>query len=102
MQEDHLSVALLIESRAVPVYVGQESTLPEPDGNGSLHESKFILDNESGRMLIWRERATTYLQSNVIEIHSYNKEGGFVVWEEIFRSQLFPCAPWRNSHCCEI
>ncbi|GFT90310.1 HTH_Tnp_Tc3_2 domain-containing protein [Trichonephila clavipes] len=34
-------------------------------------ESRFTMDSDSGRLLIWREQRTRYHQSNTVERHSY-------------------------------
>ncbi|GFT13086.1 transposable element Tcb2 transposase [Trichonephila clavipes] len=36
-----------------------------------LYESRFTLESDSGRLLIWRERSARYYQSNTVERHSY-------------------------------
>ncbi|GBN79479.1 Transposable element Tcb2 transposase [Araneus ventricosus] len=41
-------------------------------------ESIFILESDSGRLLIWREQRTRYYQSNTLENHSY-RGGGIMV-----------------------
>ncbi|GBN69786.1 hypothetical protein AVEN_49209-1 [Araneus ventricosus] len=41
-------------------------------------ESRFTLESDSGRLLIWREQRTRYHQSNTIERHSY-RGGGIMV-----------------------
>ncbi|GBM34870.1 Transposable element Tcb2 transposase [Araneus ventricosus] len=45
-------------------------------------ESRFTLDSNSGRLLIWREQRTRYHQSNTLERRSYG-EGGIMVWAGI-------------------
>ncbi|GBN05269.1 Transposable element Tcb2 transposase, partial [Araneus ventricosus] len=45
-------------------------------------ESRFTLDSDSRRLLIWREQRTRYHQSNTIERHSY-RGGGIMVWAGI-------------------
>lgn len=45
-------------------------------------ESRFTLQNESRRLLIWREQFTRYNQYNIVETHSYTS-GGITVWAEI-------------------
>ncbi|GFT36157.1 uncharacterized protein TNCV_4777971 [Trichonephila clavipes] len=45
----------------------------------SLYESRFTMESDSGRLLIWRERSTRYHQSNTVERHSY-RGGGIMVW----------------------
>ncbi|GFS76610.1 transposable element Tcb2 transposase [Trichonephila clavipes] len=45
-------------------------------------ESRFTLESDSGRLLIWRERSTRYHQSNTVERHSY-RGGGIMVWAGI-------------------
>ncbi|GFT14432.1 transposable element Tcb2 transposase [Trichonephila clavipes] len=40
------------------------------------------LESDSGRLLIWRERSTTYHQSNTVERHSY-RGGGIMIWAGI-------------------
>ncbi|GFY00204.1 transposable element Tcb2 transposase [Trichonephila clavipes] len=44
--------------------------------------SRFTLDSDSGRLLIWRERSTIYHQSNTVQRHSYQR-GGIMVWAGI-------------------
>ncbi|GFU67076.1 transposable element Tcb2 transposase [Trichonephila clavipes] len=46
----------------------------------STDESKFTLESDSGRLLIWR--SSKYHQSNTIERHSY-RGGGIMVWAGI-------------------
>ncbi|GBN26994.1 hypothetical protein AVEN_38522-1 [Araneus ventricosus] len=41
-------------------------------------ESRFTLESDSGRLLIWREQRTRYNQSNTLERHSY-RGGGIMV-----------------------
>ncbi|GFT12822.1 transposable element Tcb2 transposase [Trichonephila clavipes] len=45
-------------------------------------ESKFTMESDSGRLLIWREQRTRYHQSNTVERHSY-RGGGILVWAGI-------------------
>ncbi|GBL72807.1 Transposable element Tcb2 transposase [Araneus ventricosus] len=42
-------------------------------------ESRFTLESDSGRLLVWREQRTGYHQSNTLERHSY-RGGGIKVW----------------------
>ncbi|GFV95935.1 HTH_Tnp_Tc3_2 domain-containing protein [Trichonephila clavipes] len=42
-------------------------------------ESRFTMERDSGRLLIWREQRTRYHQSNTVERHSY-RGGGILVW----------------------
>ncbi|GFU89597.1 HTH_Tnp_Tc3_2 domain-containing protein [Trichonephila clavipes] len=67
-------------------------------------ESKFTLDSDSERLLIWRKRSTRYHQSNTVERHSY-RGGGKMVWAGISlggHTNLPACVPRRNSDWCEI
>ncbi|GFU77223.1 HTH_Tnp_Tc3_2 domain-containing protein [Trichonephila clavipes] len=41
-------------------------------------ESRFTMESDSGRLLIWREQRTRYHQSNTVERHSYR--GGGIPW----------------------
>ncbi|GFW56585.1 transposable element Tc3 transposase [Trichonephila clavipes] len=41
-------------------------------------ESRFTMESDSGRLLIWREQRTRYHQSNTVERHSY-RGGGILV-----------------------
>ncbi|GFT06537.1 transposable element Tcb2 transposase [Trichonephila clavipes] len=41
-------------------------------------ESRFTLERDSGRLLIWRERSTRYHHSKTVERHSY-RGGGIMV-----------------------
>ncbi|GFT79843.1 transposable element Tc3 transposase [Trichonephila clavipes] len=45
--------------------------------------SRFTMESDSGRLLIWREQRTRYHQSNTVERHSY-RGGGILleVWSE--------------------
>ncbi|GFU66354.1 transposable element Tc3 transposase [Trichonephila clavipes] len=73
-----------------PAYLGQGNTFPEPDSNGLLYstnESRFTLESDSGRLLIWRERSTSYHQSNTVERHIY-RGGGIMVWAGISHSVI--------------
>ncbi|GFW68827.1 transposable element Tcb2 transposase [Trichonephila clavipes] len=46
-------------------------------------ESRFTMESDSGRLLIWREQQRTrYHQSNTVERHSY-RGGGILVWAGI-------------------
>ncbi|GFU44527.1 transposable element Tcb2 transposase [Trichonephila clavipes] len=45
-------------------------------------ESRFTMDSDSGRLLIWREQRSRYHQSNTVERHSY-RGGGILVWAGI-------------------
>ncbi|GFU99425.1 transposable element Tcb2 transposase [Trichonephila clavipes] len=45
-------------------------------------ESRFTMESDSGRLLIWREQRTRYHQSNIVERHSY-RGGGILVWAGI-------------------
>ncbi|GFX09908.1 transposable element Tcb2 transposase [Trichonephila clavipes] len=45
-------------------------------------ESRFTMESDSGRLLIWREERTRYHQSNTVERHSY-RGGGILVWAGI-------------------
>ncbi|GFX75026.1 transposable element Tcb2 transposase [Trichonephila clavipes] len=45
-------------------------------------ESRFTMESDSGRLLIWREQRTRYHQSNSVERHSY-RGGGILVWAGI-------------------
>ncbi|GFY07860.1 transposable element Tcb2 transposase [Trichonephila clavipes] len=45
-------------------------------------ESRFTMESDSGRPLIWREQRTRYHQSNTVERHSY-RGGGILVWAGI-------------------
>ncbi|GFV15204.1 transposable element Tcb2 transposase [Trichonephila clavipes] len=45
-------------------------------------ESRFTMESDSGRLLIWREQCTKYHQSNTVERHSY-RGGGILVWAGI-------------------
>ncbi|GFT31848.1 transposable element Tcb2 transposase [Trichonephila clavipes] len=47
-----------------------------------LYESRFTMESDSGRLLIWREQRTRYHQSNTVERHSY-RGGGILVWAGI-------------------
>ncbi|GFW60685.1 transposable element Tcb2 transposase [Trichonephila clavipes] len=47
-----------------------------------FNESRFTMDSDSGRLLIWREQRTRYHQSNTVERHSY-RGGGILVWAGI-------------------
>ncbi|GFX01283.1 transposable element Tcb2 transposase [Trichonephila clavipes] len=46
-------------------------------------ESRFTMESDSGRLLIWREQRTRYHQSNTVEKHSY-RGGGILVWAGIW------------------
>ncbi|GFW71038.1 transposable element Tcb2 transposase [Trichonephila clavipes] len=45
-------------------------------------ESRFTMESDSGRLLIWREQRTRYHQSNTVERHSYRGDG-ILVWAGI-------------------
>ncbi|GFY07310.1 transposable element Tcb2 transposase [Trichonephila clavipes] len=87
-----LSIALSAQRRRTSVQqlVPDHSVAPRRKISASvvrrrLHnsdESRFTLDSDSGRLLIWRERNTRYYQSNTVERHSY-RSGGIMVWAGI-------------------
>ena len=45
-------------------------------------ESRFTVESDSGRLLIWREENTNYHPVNIVERHSY-RGGGILVWAGI-------------------
>ncbi|GFT58313.1 transposable element Tcb2 transposase [Trichonephila clavipes] len=45
-------------------------------------ESRFTMESDSGRLLIWREHRSRYHQYNTVERHSY-RGGGILVWAGI-------------------
>ncbi|GFW12272.1 transposable element Tcb2 transposase [Trichonephila clavipes] len=45
-------------------------------------ESRFTMESDSGRLLIWREQRIRYHQSKTVERHSY-RGGGILVWAGI-------------------
>ncbi|GFV10285.1 transposable element Tcb2 transposase [Trichonephila clavipes] len=67
-------------------YAGQENMFLGRSNNGLLccsqDESRFTMESDSGRLLIWREQRTRYHPSNTVERHSY-RGGGILVWAGI-------------------
>ncbi|GFV90635.1 transposable element Tcb2 transposase [Trichonephila clavipes] len=47
-------------------------------------ESRFTMESDSGRLLIWREQRTRYHQSNTVERHSY-RGGGILILDPYVR-----------------
>ncbi|GFT73412.1 transposable element Tcb2 transposase [Trichonephila clavipes] len=47
-----------------------------------IDESRFTMESDSERLLIWREQRTRYHQSNTVERHSYSG-GGILIWAGI-------------------
>ncbi|GFU22919.1 uncharacterized protein TNCV_4625561 [Trichonephila clavipes] len=66
-------------------YYGAKSS-SQCSNNGLLccsqTKSRFTMESDSGRLLIWREQRTRYNQSNTVERHSY-RSGGILVWAGI-------------------
>ncbi|GFX33107.1 hypothetical protein TNCV_5042751 [Trichonephila clavipes] len=70
----------------------------------TVRGSRFILEIDSGRLLICREKRTRYNPANIVEKYSY-RSSRIVVWagislEGAYRS-VPTCVPWRNSDQCE-
>ncbi|GFU49967.1 uncharacterized protein TNCV_2362581 [Trichonephila clavipes] len=68
-------------------YAGQENMFLDAATMGfcAVHRrSRFTMESDSGRLLIWREQRTRYHQSNTVERHSY-RGGGILVWAGIRR-----------------
>ncbi|GFU79679.1 transposable element Tc3 transposase [Trichonephila clavipes] len=66
-------------------YAGQENMFLTQQQWASVlftDESRFTMESDSGRLLIWREQRTRYHQSNTVERHSY-RGGGILVWAGI-------------------
>ncbi|GFX54175.1 transposable element Tcb2 transposase [Trichonephila clavipes] len=59
-----------------------QNIMLQHQGEDPTDESRFTLESDSGRLLIWRERSTRYHQSNTLERHSY-QGGGIMVWAGI-------------------
>ncbi|GFV72577.1 uncharacterized protein TNCV_3066461 [Trichonephila clavipes] len=59
-------------------------------------ESRFTMESDSGRLMIWREQRTRYHQSNTVERHSY-RGGGILVWAGISLGG-HKCVLWRNRN----
>ncbi|GFU36075.1 DDE_3 domain-containing protein [Trichonephila clavipes] len=64
------------------------------------NKSRFSLQSDSQRTLIWRVPCTRYHQENTIEQHRYGG-AGWLIWGEIFLvPELRPknCRPSTPSH----
>ncbi|GFV02088.1 transposable element Tcb2 transposase [Trichonephila clavipes] len=76
---------LLCRSSLQTTFKHQEEESPLLRCENRLHnadESRFTMESDSGRLLIWREQRTRYHQSNTVERHSY-RGGGILVWAGI-------------------
>ncbi|GFT16727.1 transposable element Tcb2 transposase [Trichonephila clavipes] len=85
MQEDQLCAFPSTDDSEGTAYAGQENMFLGRSNNGLLccsDESRFTMESDSGRLLIWREQRTRYHQSNTVERHSY-RGGGILVWAGI-------------------
>ncbi|GFU69992.1 transposable element Tcb2 transposase [Trichonephila clavipes] len=86
MQEDQLCALPSTDDSEGTAYAGQENMFLGRSNNGLLccsqTESRFTMESDSGRLLIWREQRTRYHQSNTVERHSY-RGGGILVWAGI-------------------
>jgi transposase len=56
-------------------------------------ESRFTLQPDSGRVLIWREQGTRYHRANILEMDHYHG-GGILVWGGIMLSSRTPLYPF--------
>ncbi|GFV10981.1 transposable element Tc3 transposase [Trichonephila clavipes] len=69
-----------------PLMLGKRNMFLGRSNNGAsvlfTDESRFTMESDSGRLLIWREQRTRYHQSNTVERHSY-RGGGILVWAGI-------------------
>ncbi|GFY20675.1 HTH_Tnp_Tc3_2 domain-containing protein [Trichonephila clavipes] len=71
----------------------------QDDGNTPQHwscvmfsdESRFCLQSDSRRTLIWRASGTRYHQENTIERHRYGGEGWLAFGEELFLVPELTC-----------
>ncbi|GFU68336.1 transposable element Tcb2 transposase [Trichonephila clavipes] len=81
MQEDQLCAFLSTDDSEGTAYAGQE-TQQQWASVLFTDESRFTMESDSGRLLIWREQRTRYHQSNAVERHSY-RGGGILVWAGI-------------------
>ncbi|GFW62805.1 HTH_Tnp_Tc3_2 domain-containing protein [Trichonephila clavipes] len=82
MQEDQLCAFLNGRQRRNRLCWAREHVSWTQQQWGSVlftDESRFTMESDSGRLLIWREQRTRYHQSNTVEKHSY-RGGGILVW----------------------
>ncbi|GFT17947.1 transposable element Tcb2 transposase [Trichonephila clavipes] len=102
MQEDQLCAFPQRTTAKEPLMLGKRTCFLDAATIGSVlftEESRFTMESDSGRLLIWREQRTRYHQSNTVERHSY-RGGGILVWAGIsLGGQLPTCVPWRNRNC---
>ncbi|GBM24455.1 hypothetical protein AVEN_41102-1 [Araneus ventricosus] len=84
IKEECLCKSILIGNRVVPIYIGQESTLPGPNTTGPLYSSQMSPDKlwRVIQMLILREQGTGYHQFNFVERHICRR-GRFMIWTRI-------------------
>ncbi|GBN56057.1 hypothetical protein AVEN_24036-1 [Araneus ventricosus] len=85
MQGDQLCVSLSTDDREGRLCWSREHVSWTRQQWASVlftDESRFTLESDSGRLLIWREQRTRYNQSNTLERHSY-RGGGIMVWAGI-------------------
>ncbi|GFY02656.1 transposable element Tcb2 transposase [Trichonephila clavipes] len=85
MQEDQLCAFPQRTTAKEPLMLGKRTCFLEQQQWASVlftDESRFTMESDSGRLLIWREQRTRYHQSNTVERHSY-RGGGILVWAGI-------------------
>ncbi|GFW01197.1 transposable element Tcb2 transposase [Trichonephila clavipes] len=85
MQEDQLCAFPQRTTAKEPLMLGKRTCFLTQKQWASVlftDESRFTMESDSGRLLIWREQRTRYHQSNTVERHSY-RGGGILVWAGI-------------------
>ncbi|GFV61837.1 uncharacterized protein TNCV_4106421 [Trichonephila clavipes] len=86
MQEDQLCAFPQRTTAKEPLMLGKRTCFLDAQQQWAsvlfTDESRFTMESDSGRLLIWREQRTRYHQSNTVERHSY-RGGGILVWAGI-------------------
>ncbi|GFT18403.1 transposable element Tcb2 transposase [Trichonephila clavipes] len=94
MQEDQLCAFPPQRTTAKePLMLGKRTCFLDAATMASVlftDESRFTMESDSGRLLIWREQRTRYHQSNTVERHSY-RGGGILVWAGSRSVATLPC-----------
>ncbi|GFX80238.1 HTH_Tnp_Tc3_2 domain-containing protein [Trichonephila clavipes] len=82
MQEDQLCAFPQRTTAKEPLMLGKRTCFWTQQQWASVlftDESRFTMESDSERLLIWREQRTRYHQSNTVERHIY-RGGGILVW----------------------
>ncbi|GBO04720.1 hypothetical protein AVEN_130700-1 [Araneus ventricosus] len=85
IQQDQLCVSVLRQQRNAGLFwTSYDITWTRQKWVSVIftNESRFTLESDPGRVLIWREQVTRYHQSNIVERFSY-RDGEIMVWAGI-------------------